>query len=463
MNKKFYWGAMSLIGMLSLASCSNEDTIESPVITGEQVIVLDMQDTDVLSTRSRPLYSTANMGAEKVTDVKLLVFQISDTAKTLVREINIDNWNYESSDYQYGRQLTYRLTNKLDPGTYTIVAVGQDETTTTVAPYTWGTDSLKLAKVDIPDNSTWNSATDPGHGFKEFLPNPVDDPAEIFSGQSKPVTVSVANGNGAFTATVLLKRQVAGVLGYFDRIPAVIGEGADAKHVTNVRLVASKKNTRLDLTISLEDQNDDTTGNDPVECIVNGYEAADYDAKFNYLGGTDNTANVIYDIDLTKWFTGYSKGSGWAEDSYNADTKLLTKPENWVNAIDATNTEVKVADCAVLAGKFVIPFSKFTDGFDKETFELQLTNVNEGTTTILKAWRVKLDAGSQNAALGDGAYVYNIYRNHLYQIGSRGNGDDPNNPGVGGDDPQPLDKIDEQELIIKINDQWEFIHNMEIE
>ena len=78
--------------------------------------------------------------------------------------------------------------------------------------------------------------------------------------------------------------------------------------------------------------------------------------------------------------------------------------------------------------------------------------------TILKAWDVKLDLLSQDKVKGDADKVYNVYRNHLYQVGKRGNGDTPTNPGVDPDKPQPLDK--DQELIIKINDQWEFIHDM---
>lgn len=473
MKKNFLLLAMAA-GMMSFASCSSNDEIapQEEWADGEQVIKLDMQDTDILASRSRPLYSTANQGAEKVTDVKLLVFQINGSAKTLYREFNISNWNNESSDYQYGRQYTFRIpkADRLESGKYTIVAVGQDEVTATVAPYTWGTTPTNLPDLDITDEATWNSATTPGYGFAELIPNAVTaDPAEIFSGQSENVTIST--DGGAFTATVLLKRQVAGVLGYFDRIPAEVNSTA----VTNIRLVASKKNTKLDLTINLEDQNDDTTGNDPIECVVNGFELAASDATFKYLDAPNNGAYVVYNIDLTEWFTGWS-GTAWASestviettndngtpgDTSNDETLTLLSPTAWVNAIDATNTEVKVADGAVMAGKFMIPFKKFSDaGLDKETFELQLLG---STGTILKSWRVKLDAGSQNAELGDGPYVYNIYRNHLYQIGQRGNGDNPNNPGEGGDDPQPLDKINEQELVIKINDQWEFIHNMEIE
>ena len=84
MKKNYFLGAAAAFGLFALASCSNEDDPISPnqpgeeIATGEQVIVLDMQDTDVLSTKSRPLYSTTNQGAELVTDVQLLIFKMSD-------------------------------------------------------------------------------------------------------------------------------------------------------------------------------------------------------------------------------------------------------------------------------------------------------------------------------------------------------------------------------------------------
>ena len=118
---------------------------------------------------------------------------------------------------------------------------------------------------------------------------------------------------------------------------------------------------------------------------------------------------------------------------------------------------VIVADGAVLAGEFVIPFDKINKN---NTFELQLVNKEDnGEVEVLKAWDVKLDALSQTK--DDGDKIYNIYRNHLYQVGKRGSGDGPTDPGTDPDKPQPLDK--DQELIIKINDQWEFIHDLEID
>lgn len=139
--------------------------------------------------------------------------------------------------------------------------------------------------------------------------------------------------------------------------------------------------------------------------------------------------------------------------------------------VEGTNAAVTVADGAVLAGEFVIPFDKDET---LNTFELQLVGKKKGNDQgkgfatddndkeyILQTWSVKLDDASIDATLKDTEYHYSIYRNHLYQIGKRGGGDDPDKPGVDPDKPQPLDKS--QELVIKINDQWEFIHDLEID
>ena len=58
MKKNYFFGAAALCGLLAFTSCGNDDDpiLDGPgneVATGEQVIVLDMQDTDVLSTKSR--------------------------------------------------------------------------------------------------------------------------------------------------------------------------------------------------------------------------------------------------------------------------------------------------------------------------------------------------------------------------------------------------------------------------
>lgn len=484
MKKNYFLGAAAAFGLFALASCSNEDDPISPnqpgeeIATGEQVIVLDMQDTDVLSTKSRPLYSTTNQGAELVTDVKLLVFKHSKgdgDAMTLDRVLTINKWDQNSTDYNYGRKYTLKLENgeKLTKGeSYTILAVGQDESNTsatTFAPYQIvannpGSAWVSQLTTGVWDNLTWSAGSYNGQGFLKTVAREGNE-AEIFSGISKPVTL---NFDGGFTAEVLLKRQVAGVLGYFTKIPAFVltsedgDEADDYTAVKQIRLVASNKNQQIDLAHALGNQKDDATEVGK-ENVVNGFNPeTTKDANFN--GGTDN-AFVVYTIDLSKWFKKNADANDatcWYSGAVSSGMEIPSLGDadcgTWVNAFDQANEMPRVATNSVLAGEFVIPF-KSDKNAENNTFELQL--LGGADNAVLKSWNVKLDDMSIDQTQGDSEYVFNIYRNHLYQIGQRGGGDNPTDPGEDPDKPQPLDK--DQELTIKINDNWEFIHNMGIE
>lgn len=503
MKKNYFFGAAALCGLLAFTSCGNDDDpiLDGPgneVATGEQVIVLDMQDTDVLSTKSRPLYSTDNRGSEDVTDVMLYIFKEETGTQKLIKTIHVDNWDNTCEEYKYGRKRTIKLEgkDKLEAGsTYTIYAVGQNETEVegNPAPFKFqgavtapGQDNqwknipeLLLSKDVIDKGITHNFATTPGSGFPYLLTKAVSYKdngdafasravGEVFSGQSKPVTLEPKE---SVSWTVLLKRQVAGVLGYFSNIPAdgnALVDGTTACWSTKLRLVASNRNDRLDMTIQLNKQNDDATEVGK-ENIVNGFQSEDLDKDAAFKGSTTNNAYTVYEINLEDWFTMGEKGwTDLIEDTEDGTKKYLGKTSGWKNPYEGTNAAVTVADGAVLAGEFVIPFDKDET---LNTFELQLIGKKKGTDTsfdtsdsdeyILQTWSVKLDDASIDATLKDTEYHYSIYRNHLYQIGKRGGGDDPDKPGVDPDKPQPLDKS--QELVIKINDQWEFIHDLEID
>lgn len=531
MKKSFFYAGILAAGLMTFStSCSKDEEIinagdNTEVAAGEQVIVLDMQDTDVLSTKSRPLYSTTNQGAERVTDVKLFIFKHSKTTgepMTLENILTINNWSQNSSDYNYGRQYSLKLEgdNKLDVDeTYTILAVGQDESSIPTSTAVSALDPYKImaratsglldatyisnATWDEDDNllnATWNASATAGNGFlitsdKNEAAVTRTGNAEIFSGCSQPIDIVL---DGGFRAEVLLKRQVAGVLGYFSKIPAIVAGSYSSgpwytgyKAVKKIRLVSHAKNNQIDLTRSLYNQKDDATevGN---EYVVNGFSSATAESGVTFKNNTTENSYTIYEINLSDWFkvaeAGENDASYWYGKSFttggNANIKfeggsLPTLGESlkyleasggddftsastlpsptWVNALSQSNSMPAVAENSVLAGKYVIPFNRNTDT-ENNTFELQLLGSSD---EILKSWNVRLDAVSINAEQGDSEYAFNIYRNHLYQIGKRGAGDGPTNPGTDPDKPQPLDK--DQDLTIKINDQWEFIHDMEIE
>ena len=308
-KKNYFMGAAAAFGLLAFSACSdNGDPISDGnevAATGEQVIVLDMQDTDVLSTKSRPLASTSNQGAELVTDVQLLVFGIKADGNEyeFVKKLpGITNWNNNSTDYEYGRKKEIKLTgaDKLATDAYSkyiILAVGQDESDLTSVPAPF---KIELGTGDTDDKyvkeltdqtwtagAAWNVATGAGNGFMQTaaIDYATAKAGEIFSGVSSPIEFVA---DGGFSTTVLLKRQVAGVLGYFSRIPASVGEGQDKKATTGIRLVSSNRNNALDLSTALATQVDDAsfgaTGYKGTEAVVNGFNEAapanSADAKF---------------------------------------------------------------------------------------------------------------------------------------------------------------------------------------
>lgn len=276
---------------------------------------------------------------------------------------------------------------------------------------------------------------------------------EIFVGQMK---LTVEKGKG-FKKPVVLNRQVAGAFAYVKDIPFMKG----AKYL---KLVASAQNQSLVLgNFNSFDLTGNGSGNANVKYVVNGTN-----------GKSGSETYVISTIDLNKWFTAIKD-----EDGDN----LIDAGENWKNpcrpsSSPAAGTYPTFQKGSAFGGEFVIPFAH-VDG--KQTLTLQLTKENGDS---LRSWKVNL--GSTDVQLNQAitywnsnwdstitdtsANTYSLVRNHLYGIGTRMNDEaDPEQPGVDPDpDPEnPNDKPEslnnKQELVLKVNDNWEVIHGMELD
>lgn len=137
---------------------------------------------------------------------------------------------------------------------------------------------------------------------------------------------------------------------------------------------------------------------------------------------------------------------------------------------------------SVFAGEFIIPFLHSTT---YNTFELQLICKDGDKTYILKNWNVQVPnlVTDSNGSLADGItgswsddskLKYNIYRNHLYSLGMKAvdtsDPTDPENPDPKPepdpdeeDEDDPVDLSNGQDLMLHVNDNWEIIHEMEID
>lgn len=455
--KKNYLLGMALMASLSFNSCDKEvvyvqdGTGVESVADGAQIITLQVENGgDGLATRAgRPLYSAE--AKQTIENVKLW---ICDGAGNVKYVTTISNWDKDgSTPYTtggHGRQTTIELkgADKLAAGTYKIYAVGYSATS-----------DYDLTKV------TEVKKTEEGGGkytFSENMVLPIKDGAtnkigeEIFAGQME---LTVEKGKG-FKKPVVLNRQVAGAFAYVKDIPFMEG----AKYL---KLVASAQNQSLVLgNFNSFDLTGNGSGNANVKYVVNGTN-----------GKSGSETYVISTIDLNKWFTAIKDDNG---------DNLIDAGENWKNpcrpsSSPAAGTYPTFQKGSAFGGEFVIPFAH-VDG--KQTLTLQLTNAGG---KVLRSWKVNLgstdeqlkqtitcwNSGSTDwstSLSGELANTYSLVRNHLYGIGTRMNDEaNPEKPGVD-PDPNPENPNDKpeslnnkQELVLKVNDNWEVIHGMELD
>lgn len=433
MKKYFISGAM-LAGLMSLAACSNDEGVVADNNGAEQQFTITLASSGDRATRAatdRTLESeAAGQSIEKVT----LVVRSQDDTKVVYIH-TLDNWNDTATDYNtngHGKKLTFTIpkADKLGAGSYVVTAVGYNE----------GNYKLNLpAKGDVLDkNITATTQADA-------------EAKEVFAGEQQ---FSVEDGKIKGTdasVDVTLHRQVAGAYGYFTSIPAKIGE-AD---VASIRMVSRSKNTVLTFGSF---NSSFTTTDAKVMYMVNGSVPAGKTAKF--LNGDE--ANVLFSAKITDWFPGGDKNNDGVYDK---------KDTNWTKHYSGSYLKG-----SVFASNFIVPFSA-TEG--KSTLELQLL---DATGNVLYAWPVKLDASNDQigkkgetasadlfgagTAMGfaETADVFSLFRNHIYSIGIHKQGTsttDPETPVPGTDQPTDLSKI--QNVVIRVNDNWEALHHMSID
>lgn len=444
MKKYFISGAM-LAGLMSLAACSNDEGVVADNNGAEQQFTITLASSGDRATRAaadRTLESeAAGQSIEKVT---LVVRSQDDGAdKNKVVYIHtLDNWNGTATNYDtngHGKKLTFTIpkADKLGAGSYVVTAVGYNE----------GNYNLKWpAKGDVLDkNITATTQADA-------------EAKEVFAGEQeftvKDGKIDETDGSKAIQSVdVTLHRQVAGAYGYFTSIPAKIGE----TDVASIRMVSRSKNTVLTFG-SFNSLFTTTDAN--VMYMVNGSVPATKTAKF--LNGDE--ANVLFSAKITDWFPN-------GDD--NKDGVYDKNDSNWEKPNGYTGSYLKGS---VFASNFIVPFSA-TQG--KSTLELQLL---DATGDVLYAWPVKLDASNDqigktgetaSANLSDPittmgfaetADVFSLFRNHIYSIGihkQRTSTTDPETHVPGTDQPTDLSKI--QNVVIRVNDNWEALHHMSID
>lgn len=449
--KKSMFFALAASSLL-FSACSSDDAVVSTEGQNEAVqqIVLQVASSgDGLTTRAgRPLYSSQAL--QTIQNVCVVIYK-DDATKTIVKKVKKD-WT-ESSNYgNHGRQLTltFKGNDRLEKGDYKVMAVG------------YSTNSDYNYSLDVTsETALTGSYSDLTATLKEGK----KDAEEVFAGDAdlkigtdqKITNLTSGEEDGL---DVTLHRQVAGSFGYFCDIPAKVGD----KTAKTLRLVVRGKNDKL----TFNNFNSSFTAagatGSTIKYCVNGSTstgaALTTDAKFK----DGSNGYVLYSINLDDWYK-------------NGDTNhdgLLTEEDGWTHAdIFKKTTLVKGS---VFGSNFVIPFALT---HEKSTMELQLL---DAAGDIIKTWTVSIPAKDVNRDATNGnvadesASIFNVVRNHMYNLGVKPSNGGKTDPDPGNPDPDPKpdpdpDKPDpdkpedlskSQNLILKVNDNWEAIHQMEL-
>ena len=430
---------------LLFSACSSDDAVVSTEGQNEAVqqIVLQVASSgDGLTTRAgRPLYSSQAL--QTIQNVRVVIYDA--TTKEIVKDATQD-WTKSTTynNHGHGRQftLTFKGDQRLNAGNYKVMAVGYSNE----SDYNYSLDATNAV------GHTYSAITATLKANKVAEEVFAGD-AELKIGDDKKITnLTSGEENGV---AVTLHRQVAGSFGYFQNIPASV----NGKIAKTLRLVVRDKNDML----TFKDFNSlFTTTGSTIQYYVNGSKSTDAaltsDAQFKDGG----EGYVLYSIDLNTWFPNGDE---------NKDGLLNAQDASWKRP---DNVKTQVVKGSVFGSNFVIPFN-YAEG--KNTMELQLLDAKNN---IIKTWTVSIPESdvnkvAANGATDESASIFNVVRNHMYNLGvkiSNGTPTDPDpsnptpdpdpkpNPDPGKDEPEDLTKS--QNLILKVNDNWEAIHKMEL-
>lgn len=441
--KKGMFFALAASSLL-FSACSSDDAVVSTEGQNEAVqqIVLQVASSgDGLTTRAgRPLYSSQAL--QTIQNVRVVIYDA--TTNAIVKDKQL-NWKDSKTYTNHGRQLTltYKGDERLGEGNYKVMAVGYSDN----SDYTYSLDVTSDAAL-TGNYSDITATLKAGKVAEEVF---AGDAALTINADKKITNLTKGEDDGV---AVTLHRQVAGSFGYFQNIPASV----NGKAAATLRLVVRDKNDVL----TFNNFNSSFTANgatgSTIKYYVNGSKSATAPTS-DALFKDGANGYVLYSIDLTKWFT---------EGDKNKDG-LLNAEDTWQHPDDVKTQVVKGS---VFGSNFVIPF-KLTSG--KSTMELQLLD-NAGD--IIKTWTVSIPEVNSNTENGnvadESASIFNVVRNHMYNLGvktSNGTPTDPDpskptpdpdpdkpTPDPGKDEPEDLTKS--QNLILKVNDNWETIHKL---
>lgn len=458
MKAKFLMMAVGA-AMMAFTACTNEkivyvesDNGTEQLKPGEGIIEIALSSATTRAARPIDHFNPTVATTDGGNNVNCIGFRVYNNAGELDDNVKVTavdsevytNENGEISDdyilneYVLQKNLSSYSGNKikiklsgLSAGINNIIAYGYNAANGTDFPYTL-TNQQESVKVDGQDEPKMVDIV----GLKcaiNTTDNPEKFPEEIFSGAIK----ASVNEHGLFTAenTLILERQVAGMLVYLKNVPA---------YVLNKKVGKITISTIIDvegLYFPYKGENDE------LNPAYNGYGKTSSYSNTDLLTFTfnsDNTSN--FDTASNGGSYSFSRKSNGEEKTDNK--RFLLPDEMDVDVKQYMDDNIECKNNTLFGSCFLLPFP--AKNISHEGWNA-LNIVYWGTDgQIIKAVPLK----DSNVGNSEG---YSIIRNHFYSIGTKKTPDLPDS-GDPADDDDPLD-IDDvtgyDYYYLQIDDAWD--------
>lgn len=454
--KKTFLGALLFAGTLAFTACQHETVVyvdengnpveNSGLQEGEGMLEIAVSSTDATSRAVRPIGSSA--AANNVSEVKVYAFKEIDGVYKFDNTLSLSNelsgvscedgiftvtglkpvGDHANTSMDSHTDQTKILTLKglARDAKYKFVAVGYNDT------YPYGT---LLTSTAISENTAladFIQITEPkyseGSGVVGGLG--IDDVEELFAGVSDEYETQADKAAFTRKASVMITRQVAGMLGYFKNIPTKI-EDEVVKYVK----VYANANT--------------FTFKFPAQLLTT--------PDFNGVSSSKNQTPVM-EFDMADIATNWNEGTP-TDDAYTFENWTDGKPVESVKAPLATGymapEGLKLVENSIFGGRYLIPYSEH---FTSQTLTVELQD-KDGKA--LKTLNVVTDHIPSDAEATKNAY--DIRCNNFYSIGKKLDTDSTDGGDPSPDPDEPVDLSGNTDIKVIVNDAWKVLHNMGVE
>lgn len=454
--KKTFLGALLFAGTLAFTACQHETVVyvdengnpveNSGLQEGEGMLEIAVSSTDATSRAVRPVGSSA--AANNVSEVKVYAFKEIDGVYKFDNTLSLSNelsgvscedgiftvtglepvGDHANTSMDSHTDQTKILTLKglARDAKYKFVAVGYNDT------YPYGTLPTSTTISGNTALADFIQITEPkyseGSGVVGGLG--IDDVEELFAGVSDEYETQADKAAFTRKASVMITRQVAGMLGYFKNIPTKIGESV----VKYVRVYANANTFTFKF---------------PAQLLTT--------PDFNGVSSSKSQTPVM-EFDMADIATNWNEGTP-TDDAYTFENWTNGKPGESVKAPLATGymapEGLKLVENSIFGGRYLIPYSGH---FTSQTLTVELQDENG---EALKTLNVVTD---EQTIPNDGTkYAYDIRCNNFYSIGKKLDTDSTDGGDPNPDPDEPVDLSGNTDIKVIVNDAWKVLHNMGVE